>query len=80
MKERMNPWLGRIDIDYQVLYDAFFKYQTKPELSQFGDIFYIGREEEQKMRKFRPGKISKELWLALGLGESDLPIWIYAMQ
>ena len=31
------------------------------------------------MRKFRPGKISKELWSALGLGESDLPIWIYAM-
>ena len=28
MKERMNPRLGRIDIDYQVLYDAFFKYQT----------------------------------------------------
>lgn len=46
MKERMNPRLGRIDIDYQVLYDAFFKYQIKPELSQFGDIFYIGREEE----------------------------------
>ncbi len=26
MKERMNPRLGKIDIDYQVLYDAFFKY------------------------------------------------------
>lgn len=26
LKERMNPWLGKIDIDYQVLYDAFFKH------------------------------------------------------
>ena len=46
MKERMNPKLGKIDIDYQVLYDAFYKYQIKPELTKFGDIFYIGREDE----------------------------------
>ena len=42
----MNPRLGKIDIDYQVLYDAFYKYQTKPELTSFGDIFYIGREDD----------------------------------
>ena len=46
MKERMNPKLGKIDIDYEVLHDAFFKHQTKPELSKFGDIYYEGREEE----------------------------------
>ena len=29
-KERVQPKMGKIDIDYQVLHDAFFKYQTKP--------------------------------------------------
>lgn len=80
MKERMSPRLGRIDIDYQVLYDAFFRFQVKPELSSFGEIFYQGREEEQKMRKFRPGRISAELRAALGLGGSDIPPWVYLMQ
>ena len=46
LKERMNPKLGKIDIDYDVLHDAFFKYQTKPKVSKFGDIYYEGREEE----------------------------------
>lgn len=73
----MNPRLNRIDIDYQILHDAFFKHQAKPELTLFGDLFYIGREEEQKMSKFKPGKISKELRTALGLGELDIPSWIY---
>ena len=26
MRERMNPKLGKLDIDYQILHDAFFKY------------------------------------------------------
>ena len=28
-RRRMRPKLGRTEIDYQILYDAFFKYQTK---------------------------------------------------
>jgi splicing factor 3B subunit 2 len=43
LKERMNPRLGKIDIDYQVLHDAFFKYQLKSNLTVFGDIFYEGK-------------------------------------
>ena len=42
LKERMNPRLGKIDIDYQVLHDAFFKYQLKSNLTVFGDIYYEG--------------------------------------
>jgi splicing factor 3B subunit 2 len=38
----MNPRLGKIDIDYQVLHDAFFKYQLKSNLTVFGDIYYEG--------------------------------------
>ena len=45
MKERMNPKMGKIDIDYEILHDAFFKYQTEPELSKFGDLYFEGKEE-----------------------------------
>lgn len=45
-RERVQPKMGRIDIDYQVLHDAFFKYQTKPKLTIHGDIYYEGKEFE----------------------------------
>jgi splicing factor 3B subunit 2 len=45
-RERIRPKMGRIDIDYQVLHDAFFKYQTKPKLTLQGDIYYEGKEFE----------------------------------
>jgi hypothetical protein len=32
--------MGRMDIDYAVLEDAFLRYQTKPRLSQHGDLYY----------------------------------------
>jgi splicing factor 3B subunit 2 len=44
LKERMNPRLGKIDIDYGVLHDAFFKYQTKSKMTTFGDTYYEGKE------------------------------------
>lgn len=33
--------MGKIDIDYQKLHDAFFKYQTKPKMSEFGEVSVI---------------------------------------
>ena len=45
-KERVQPKMGKIDIDYQVLHDAFFKYQTKPVLTGHGDVYYEGKEFE----------------------------------
>ena len=45
LKERMNPRLGKIDIEYAVLHDAFFKYQTKSDLTVFGDAYYEGKED-----------------------------------
>lgn len=80
LKERMNPRLGKIDIDYQTLHDAFFKYQTKPKLTMFGDIFYEGKEEDQKIRAFKPGKISSELRAALGISETAPFPWLANMQ
>jgi len=32
--------MGKIDIDYQKLHDAFFRWQTKPKMSVIGDIYY----------------------------------------
>ena len=40
MRERVRPKMGKIDIDYQKLHDAFFKWQTKPKMSIHGDLYY----------------------------------------
>ena len=41
---RVNPKMGNMDVDYGVLYEAFFKYQTKPtNLTKFGDLYYEGK-------------------------------------
>lgn len=45
-RDKMQPKMGKIDIDYQVLHDAFFKYQTKPKITGHGDLYYEGKEFE----------------------------------
>lgn len=42
-REKMQPKMGRMDIDYQVLHDAFFKYQTRPKLTALGEMYYEGK-------------------------------------
>ena len=37
-RAKMKPKMGRMDIDYQKLHDAFFRFQTKPKLSIYGDV------------------------------------------
>jgi len=80
LRERMNPKLGKIDIDYEILHNAFFKYQSKPKLTVHGDIYYEGREDEVKMRSYKPGRVSEELRIALGISEYAPPPWIINMQ
>ena len=80
MRQRMLPKLGRMEIDYQVLHDAFFKYQTKPVLSKLGDVYYENKEFETKMRGFQPGKISQKLRTALGISENGIPTFVANMQ
>jgi splicing factor 3B subunit 2 len=50
-KDKVQPRMGKIDIDYQVLHDAFFKYQKKPKLIGHGDLYYEGREFEVRLQK-----------------------------
>ena len=40
MREKIRPKMGKIDIDYQKLHDAFFRWQTKPKMSIHGDLYY----------------------------------------
>ena len=49
-----------MDIDYQVLHDAFFKHQMKPSLTIHGDVYYENKENEMKMKIYKPGRISKD--------------------
>ncbi|CCI50321.1 unnamed protein product [Albugo candida] len=79
-RERMQPKVGRIDIDYQVLHDAFFRYQTKPDLSILGDLYFEGKEFEVKLKSKIPGQLSSELKNALGMVEGVPPPWLLNMQ
>ncbi|KAL9247112.1 hypothetical protein vseg_020577 [Gypsophila vaccaria] len=79
-RERMQPKMGKMDIDYQVLHDAFFKYQTKPKLTTYGDMYYEGKEFEVKLREMKPGTLSKDLKEALGMVEGAPPPWLINMQ
>ncbi|KAH7837098.1 hypothetical protein Vadar_009487 [Vaccinium darrowii] len=79
-RERMQPRMGKMDIDYQVLHDAFFKYQTKPKLTAHGDLYHEGKEFEVKLREMKPGMLSQELKEALGMPEGAPPPWLINMQ
>ncbi|KAF3321499.1 Proline-rich spliceosome-associated family protein isoform 2 [Carex littledalei] len=79
-RERIQPKMGKMDIDYQVLHDAFFKYQTKPKLTTHGDLYYEGKEFEVKLREMKPGMLSKELKEALGMPDGAPPPWLINMQ
>lgn len=54
-RERVQGKLGKLDIDYQKLYEAFFRHQTKPELTRYGEVYYEGKEFETNLRHLRPG-------------------------
>ena len=79
-RRRMRPKLGRTDIDYQILYDAFFKYQTKKRLTKLGEVYYEGKETDKRMSKYRPGKLSKNLRNALGISSTTIPPFVQNMQ
>lgn len=79
-RERIQPKMGRMDVDYQVLHDAFFKWQTKPRLSGHGDLYYEGKEFEVHLRTKKPGTLSAALKAALGMPDGAPPPWLINMQ
>lgn len=92
MRERVQPKSGQLDMDFNKLYDAFFKNQKKPKLLKFGELYYEGLEDHKDINintninsnsnsnlnsnLFRVGIISKELRKALGINDTDLPPWV----
>ena len=79
-RERVQGKTGKLDIDYQKLYDAFFKFQTKPELTRYGEVYYEGKEFETNLRHLRPGELSDELKEALNMPPGAPPPWLINMQ
>merc|ERR1712126_365079 len=85
MREKVRPKLGKIDIDYQKLHDAFFKWQTKPKMTLHGDLYYEGKEFEIRLKEQKPGDLSDDLRTALGMpvgpnAHKVPPPWLIAMQ
>eukprot|EP00048_Salpingoeca_helianthica_P016006 m.229893 g.229893 ORF g.229893 m.229893 type:complete len:590 (-) comp17867_c0_seq1:25-1794(-) len=84
-REKIRPKMGKMEIDYQKLHDAFFRFQTRPKMTIHGDIYYEGKEFEVRMRQKRPGDLSDELRNALGMPTNPgappfPPPWLLHMQ
>lgn len=79
-RERVQPKLGKLDIDYQKLYDAFFRFQSKPQLTRFGEVYYEGKEYETDLRHLRPGELSDTLKDALSIPPGAPPPWLINQQ
>jgi len=79
-RERVQPKMGKLDIDYQKLYEAFFRFQTKPELTRYGEVYYEGKEYETNLRHLRPGDLSDDLKEALNIPPGAPPPWLINQQ
>ena len=79
-REKVNPRMGKIMLDYETMYNAFFKFQTKPQLSAFGDVYFEGKEFESRLRDRKAGFLSDELKEALGMAPLAPPPYLYNMQ
>ncbi|EDV29834.1 uncharacterized protein TRIADDRAFT_20192 [Trichoplax adhaerens] len=84
-REKIRPKMGKLGIDYQKLHDAFFKWQTKPKVTMHGSLYYEGKEFETRLKEKKPGDLSDDLRLALGMptgqGKNLIPPpWLIAMQ
>ncbi|GJE96899.1 DUF382-domain-containing protein [Phanerochaete sordida] len=79
-RERVQPKMGKVDIDYQKLHDAFFKHMTKPNVTGFGEMYYEGKEFETQLKHKRPGELSPELVEALSIPPLAPPPWLISMQ
>lgn len=79
-RERVSGKTGKLDIDYQKLYEAFFRRQTKPSLTRYGEVYYEGKEFETNLRHLRPGELSEELKEALNMPPGAPPPWLINQQ
>ena len=82
-KDKVNPKINKFDLDYNALYEAFFINQYKPPLTEFGQIYYEGKEYSHHMNIYKPGKLSDKLKIALGMNtneQNELPPFLSTMR
>jgi len=60
----------------------FFRYQTKPSMSKFRELYYEGKEFESSKQSWQPGILSHKIKEALGMGNTGRipPPWLINMQ
>ncbi|ORX61406.1 DUF382-domain-containing protein [Hesseltinella vesiculosa] len=80
MRQRVQPKMGRLDIDYQKLHDAFFRFQSRPQYSIHGEMYYEGKETEVRVQEKNPGQLSEDLKEALNMPPLAPPPWLINMQ
>ena len=80
VRGKLQPRLGKVTVDYERLYDAFFRHQTKPRLTLNGDLYFEGKEFESQLKDKKPGTLSEELKMALGMPIGAPPPWLVNMQ
>ncbi|OBZ83058.1 Splicing factor 3B subunit 2 [Choanephora cucurbitarum] len=80
MKEKVAPKMGKLDIDYQKLHDAFFRFQTRGKYTMHGELYYEGKEFETKLKEQKPGQLSEDLKEALNMPPLAPPPWLINMQ
>lgn len=81
MRARVQPKAGQLDLDYHLLYDAFFKNQLKPNLLSYGDLYEGEATDESNLSakaidEMIPGRMSLELQRALGVSSSTMIPWL----
>jgi len=79
-RDKTTPKMGKMDIDYQVLHDAFFRHQTKPKMTKVGGMYYEGKEFEASHANMKPGVLSEDLRECLGMGPNAPAPWLIYMQ
>ncbi|KAJ2746236.1 hypothetical protein GGI20_001516 [Coemansia sp. BCRC 34301] len=79
-RERTRPKMNKLNLDYQRLHDAFFRFQTPPKnMTGHGDLFYEGKESDVAFN-FTPGVLSDALKNALSIPPLAPPPWLINMQ
>jgi splicing factor 3B subunit 2 len=75
-RDRTQGKSNDFEVSQKLLYDAFYRNQTKPSLTRFGDVYFEGKEFMPNKRLIRPGKLSNKLMEALWISERDPPPWL----
>jgi splicing factor 3B subunit 2 len=83
-REQVRGKMGKLMLDYDAMYDAFFKSRYRPPMSGHGQVFDEERERERAsagQRRIVPGLLSTRLRAALGMRTPLAPPpWLFQMQ